>query len=107
MPKETSKEDIRRNPLVVWVGHTIQFCQERKRIALGILVVLVVMGGAGAGYFWYQERQEREAQALLANIAAMYAVYHGPAGLTAIADRVHGLASVLAAACCRWRFTTA
>jgi glycine dehydrogenase len=37
------------------------------------------------------------AQALLANIAAMYAVYHGPAGLTAIADRVHGLASVLAA----------
>ena len=37
------------------------------------------------------------AQALLANIAAMYAVYHGPKGLTAIADRVHGLAAVLAA----------
>jgi glycine dehydrogenase len=37
------------------------------------------------------------AQALLANIAAMYAVYHGPKGLTEIADRVHGLASVLAA----------
>jgi glycine dehydrogenase len=31
------------------------------------------------------------AQALLANIAAMYAVYHGPEGLTAIARRVHGL----------------
>src|SRR5688500_5073453 len=29
------------------------------------------------------------AQALLANIAAMYAVYHGPAGLRAIAERVH------------------
>lgn len=37
------------------------------------------------------------AQALLANIAAMYGVYHGPAGLTAIAERVHGLATVLAA----------
>ena len=37
------------------------------------------------------------AQALLANIAAMYGVYHGPDGLTAISDRVHGLASVLAA----------
>ena len=28
------------------------------------------------------------AQALLANIAAMYAVYHGPAGLRAIASRI-------------------
>ncbi|MCA1562768.1 MAG: aminomethyl-transferring glycine dehydrogenase [Acidobacteria bacterium] len=32
------------------------------------------------------------AQALLANIAAMYAVYHGPEGLKAIASRIHGLA---------------
>ena len=29
------------------------------------------------------------AQALLANMAAMYAVYHGPDGLRAIAQRVH------------------
>ena len=36
------------------------------------------------------------AQALLANIAAMYAVYHGPQGLTAIAKRVNGLACILA-----------
>ena len=36
------------------------------------------------------------AQALLANMAAMYAVYHGPEGLTAIARRIHGLASALA-----------
>ena len=36
------------------------------------------------------------AQALLANIAAMYAVYHGPDGLDKIATRVSGLASVLA-----------
>ena len=34
------------------------------------------------------------AQALLANIAAMYAVYHGPQGLRAIAERVHNLARV-------------
>ena len=34
------------------------------------------------------------AQALLANMAAMYAVYHGPAGLRAIAERVHNLARV-------------
>ena len=35
------------------------------------------------------------AQALLANIAAMYAVYHGPDGLKAIATRVHELTCVL------------
>ncbi len=35
------------------------------------------------------------AQALLANMAAMYGVYHGPKGLKVIAERVHGLAVVL------------
>jgi glycine dehydrogenase len=35
------------------------------------------------------------AQALLANIAAMYAVYHGPKGLRAIAERIHRHAQVL------------
>ena len=38
------------------------------------------------------------AQVLLAVIAAMYAVYHGPDGLTAIARRVHLKATALAAA---------
>jgi glycine dehydrogenase len=38
------------------------------------------------------------AQALLANIAAMYAVYHGPKGLRAIALRVHDYASRVAQA---------
>ena len=37
------------------------------------------------------------AQALLANMAAMYAVYHGPEGLTAIARRVRALTAALAA----------
>ena len=37
------------------------------------------------------------AQVLLAVIASMYAVYHGPEGLTAIAGRVNKLAKVLAA----------
>ncbi|MEQ1729845.1 MAG: aminomethyl-transferring glycine dehydrogenase, partial [Vicinamibacterales bacterium] len=36
------------------------------------------------------------AQALLANIAGLYAAYHGPKGLTAIAQRVHSLAALLA-----------
>jgi len=38
------------------------------------------------------------AQALLANMAAAYAIWHGPEGLAAIARRVHGLAARLASA---------
>jgi glycine dehydrogenase len=37
------------------------------------------------------------AQALLANMASMYAVYHGPEGLKKIAQRVHALTGILAA----------
>jgi len=37
------------------------------------------------------------AQVLLAIMAGMYAVYHGPEGLRRIAERVHGLAMLLAA----------
>jgi len=36
------------------------------------------------------------AQALLANMAAMYAIYHGPAGLQSIAHRIHHSTVVLA-----------
>ncbi|CAB4384732.1 glycine dehydrogenase [Rhizophagus irregularis] len=35
------------------------------------------------------------AQALLANMAAMYAIYHGPEGITAIAKRIHNLTTAL------------
>ncbi|PLC12015.1 glycine dehydrogenase (aminomethyl-transferring) [Kocuria flava] len=38
------------------------------------------------------------AQALLAVVASMYAVYHGPSGLRAIAERVHAHARTLAGA---------
>jgi len=38
------------------------------------------------------------AQVLLANIAAMYAVYHGPVGLRRIALRIHRLTAILALA---------
>lgn len=38
------------------------------------------------------------AQALLANMAAMYAVYHGPDGIRGIAQRAHDMAAALSAA---------
>ncbi len=39
------------------------------------------------------------AQALLANMAGMYAVYHGPHGLKDIASRIHGFARLLTQIC--------
>jgi glycine dehydrogenase len=47
------------------------------------------------------------AQVLLAIMAGMYAVYHGPAGLAAIARRVHALAAVAAAGLVRLGFELA
>ena len=41
------------------------------------------------------------AQVLLAVVAGMYAVYHGPEGLRRIAQRIHHQAQVLAAGCAR------
>src|SRR5690606_37710633 len=38
------------------------------------------------------------AQALLANMAAAFAIWHGPKGLQAIAERIHGLAARFAGA---------
>ncbi len=46
-------------------------------------------------------------QVLLAVMAGMYAVYHGPKGLKAIAERVHGLAVTFAAGMERLGFTIA
>lgn len=46
------------------------------------------------------------AQALLANMTAMYAVYHGPKGLKAIAEQVHSLTVVLREGLQRMGFMT-
>src|SRR5947207_10195565 len=45
------------------------------------------------------------AQVLLAVVASMYAVYHGPRGLTRIARRVHGFAAALSEGLRRLGFT--
>ncbi len=46
------------------------------------------------------------AQALLANLAAFYAIYHGPEGLRRIAGRIHALAEGLAAGLRRLGYPT-
>eukprot|EP00268_Persea_americana_P030022 TRINITY_DN2903_c0_g1_i1.p1 TRINITY_DN2903_c0_g1~~TRINITY_DN2903_c0_g1_i1.p1 ORF type:complete len:1049 (+),score=176.74 TRINITY_DN2903_c0_g1_i1:526-3672(+) len=82
--------------------------QEYKRMMPGrIIGVSVDSSGKPALRMAMQTREQHirrdkatsnicTAQALLANMAAMYAVYHGPDGLKVIAERVHGLAGVFA-----------
>jgi predicted negative regulator of RcsB-dependent stress response len=70
MTAETSKEILRRNPVAVWIGATINFVRANRTGVLVFIAIALAGGLSYAGYEWYHERREAEARQALITAGA-------------------------------------
>jgi outer membrane protein assembly factor BamD (BamD/ComL family) len=95
MAQALGRDDIRRNPLAVWVGTALQIARDRKGLVIGILAGVLVIAAAIGAYGWHRERQEREAQSVLAK--AHTALWGDTSGATRNPDEARKLYGEIAA----------
>lgn len=74
MARAISKQEIRRNPLAEWLAAAVRFFKAHRTTMKAAVAAGAVLGIAGGGYWWYQERQEADAARAL---AGAYAVLRG------------------------------
>ena len=60
------KKEIRRNPVAEWVMAAAQFLEKYRTGVLIGLAVLVLVAGAGGGYWWHRDQQASAANLALA-----------------------------------------
>jgi TolA-binding protein len=80
MARVVEKDDIRRNPLAVWVAKGMQFARDHKGMMLGALAALILTVAGWSAYVWYAAQQERQAESLLtkAQVALLGPTADGP-----------------------------
>jgi TolA-binding protein len=59
------------SPLAEWVGLALQFVRRWRNAVLGGVGIAIITAGGGAGYWWYQNRQEMEARRALIQANAL------------------------------------
>ncbi len=62
MPREFTKQDIRRNPLAEWIGVAVRGITAHRSLTLGIVTAIVLIGAGIGVYLGYSSHQESLAQ---------------------------------------------